>query len=296
VTLILGMVGPQYAVLVSDRRITWMNATTGQPEKALDSDVKTFNFAGSSLVGFTGVARLEGLRMEAWLQDALDGVPPQDYRKATMAKIAAVFKKEGLEHVPHAFLGVCFMGYNGMKKVPGWWIISNAIDDQGNFSPSFLSSTWQSRFRAMRPGEHALRTVGYPIPAALKAEAEHLVTEAMRRDKGNPVPVVNLLVELTHQVSLKSGGLVGSSVLISTLPRSAVPALYASIRLGGSISDSEWRGTPIGLSYSRNFVGQGETRSYAPAIISPEVRLMGFQAELGRTTEFGPQDGFIKKP
>lgn len=76
-TLIISVLTDQYVALVSDRRITTTGG--GKPKRQEDSDIKTFNLYGQFIMGFTGLARIDGLRMEAWVSKVLTGVPAHEY-------------------------------------------------------------------------------------------------------------------------------------------------------------------------------------------------------------------------
>ena len=71
-TEIISVLTDEYVALVSDRRVTWSD---GRQE---DTDTKTFNLFGQFLMGFTGLARIGGYRVERWVADILRDVPTEE--------------------------------------------------------------------------------------------------------------------------------------------------------------------------------------------------------------------------
>lgn len=75
-TLITFVVTSEYVVLASDRRQTTF--VGGVPTTFEDVALKTFLLRGQLLMGYTGVAVLDGKPMEHWVADLLRGVRPND--------------------------------------------------------------------------------------------------------------------------------------------------------------------------------------------------------------------------
>ena len=86
-TLIISVLTDEYVALVSDRRVTWSDG------RQVDTDTKTFNLYGEFLMGFTGLARIDGFRMERWVADALRSVPTDEYFNVLAQKMGTAFDR-----------------------------------------------------------------------------------------------------------------------------------------------------------------------------------------------------------
>lgn len=64
-TLILGYISDQYAVLASDRRVTWIDSD-GKVTLREDNENKAIVLTGQFIMGYTGFARLGGTKIEQW--------------------------------------------------------------------------------------------------------------------------------------------------------------------------------------------------------------------------------------
>jgi len=135
VTLIAGVLTDEYVALISDMRVTRLAG--GRIISQEDTDAKSIVLGGEFLMGFTGLARIDGLRIEAWISPVLDGVPTENYFEVLRQKIEEAFLRVGQAgRIPHAFLAV---GYGSLE--PGEAVqplsvtISNSFDAAGTFSP-----------------------------------------------------------------------------------------------------------------------------------------------------------------
>jgi hypothetical protein len=129
-----------------------------------DTDTKTFNMFGQFLMGFTGLTRIDGLRVERWVGKVLNGVPSTEYFRVLSKEIDAAFQRLGHSgKIPHAFLAV---GYASLR--PGGYgyaisvLISNSIDHEGQFSPEALSKSFHIYYDALGNRRQAIQTVGWP--------------------------------------------------------------------------------------------------------------------------------------
>src|SRR5436190_4683981 len=76
VTLIVPFMSREFVALATDRRITWqIGGASGRGE---DTENKAIVLAGH-LMGYTGFARLGGLKTEQWVVEKLGGVDPPSY-------------------------------------------------------------------------------------------------------------------------------------------------------------------------------------------------------------------------
>jgi hypothetical protein len=73
-TLITWAITPEYAVVVSDRRVTRMRG--GRAVSFEDEAMKTFLLNGQLLMGYTGLAEVGGTPMDFWVAELLAGDDP----------------------------------------------------------------------------------------------------------------------------------------------------------------------------------------------------------------------------
>ena len=140
VTLIISVLTDEYVALVSDRRVTWSDG------RQVDTDTKTFNLYGQFLMGFTGLARIDGFRMERWVADALRSVPTDEYFNVLAQKMGTAFdRRRSSDRKPQALLATGYASLQpGGRVYPMNVIISNSIDNNGDFRPARCSGS--SRF------------------------------------------------------------------------------------------------------------------------------------------------------
>ena len=138
VTLILAVLTDEYVALASDRRMTERRGS--QLIRQEDTDTKTFNLCGHFLMGFTGLARIGGHRMERWVAEKLTGVNTNDYFTVLAHEITKAFQDSGQTgRMPHALLAVGFERVTPTGDLrPMSIIVSNSLDSQGEFSPYSL--------------------------------------------------------------------------------------------------------------------------------------------------------------
>jgi hypothetical protein len=151
VTLIISTLTEQYVALMSDRRITWI-----QNKKIIrqeDTDTKTFNLFGQFLMGFTGVARIDGWRIERWAMEIFRDVPTSEYFDVLAREITAVFQRNGSSgKVPHAFHAVGYTTFQpGGRVYPLAVTVSNSLDKNGRFSTEALGDTFRQPIKTGRP-------------------------------------------------------------------------------------------------------------------------------------------------
>src|ERR1700722_3039971 len=133
-TLIISVLTEQYVALVSDRRTTW--SIDRKITRQEDTDTKTFKLFGQFLMGFTGLARIDGWRIERWMMEILNGVPREEYFSTLARESDAAFQRLGIADTQaHAFLGVGYASDRpGGRVLPLCVTISNSLDRNDLFS------------------------------------------------------------------------------------------------------------------------------------------------------------------
>lgn len=268
-TLILGVSTPQFAVLSSDRRVT---TTRGQIDiSQQDSAGKTFNLAGHHLVGFAGLARLDGKNMERWVSDVLAYNPPSEYRPILAQSLTNSFKRTDHPTQPHSMLGVGFR-MRGGRLEPETWLVSNEANGGGAIGPEFVDSKFRSVALPPRHNGVRLTTVGHKVPTELFAHASAEIERLVRNDALAVGPVIELLLEVSREVARQSGGAVGESILVTTLPRTAYGDTEVQHYMG-PVSEKDLRTLSLSFYFPLQFQGPGANLRYQAGMISPKFHL-----------------------
>lgn len=275
------MATAEFAVLCADRRVT-RTTPSGALISQNDSDGKAFNFAGRSLVGFTGRARLDGLRMEPWVARALAGVNANDQRRKLADALTAEFDRAKHPTAEHAFLGVGF-GQGSGRLTPEWWLVSNMVSSGGEVGPEFVDRGF--RVFTWRNAEPSVQAVGFPIDPVLRDMANSAIANAIAADRTDPRPVMDTLHTVARHTAERSNGTVGSTFLICSLPRTMYGKTNNLTMHMGRLTDSQWRTEPVGIYLEHDFRGgNGFPQYFYPSVIDP-----GFTA-VGMTYTAGPID------
>jgi hypothetical protein len=97
-----------WLALASDRRITWQIG--GAAADWEDTENKAVVLCGHFLLGYTGFARLGGVKTEQWVVDQLSGAAPSSYFRVltTEAQKAVDDLHVPLDRSGHAFVAVGF--------------------------------------------------------------------------------------------------------------------------------------------------------------------------------------------
>jgi hypothetical protein len=273
VTLIAGVLTDQYVAQISDLRVTRLVGQKVVSQE--DTDVKTIALGGQFLMGLTGLARIGGLRVEAWVSWVLKGVPQEEYFEVLREEIENAFVREGQAgKLPHAFLAVGYMTDRpGGKVRPVSITISNSFDATGTFSPAALVSE-QFRINVEQLGNRRqfIVSVGYPMHSTARKALEHRVRIVAKGDPGNPALTIWPLLTALRDTARRSGGFVGTTALFASMPRSALPDPSVS---SGQGVDYRTKVASVYLSDEAHHPADGAVRM--PATISQGVHLYGLK-------------------
>lgn len=108
-TLIAVLLADEYVLSVSDRRLCWIQ--NNEIIRREDSENKTVALCGHYLMGYTGLARIEGKPVQQWIVETLVSVPTERYFSTLVQAASTTFEQvhvspENLKR--HAFLAVGF--------------------------------------------------------------------------------------------------------------------------------------------------------------------------------------------
>ncbi len=272
-TLIAGVLTDEYVALISDLRVTKLAGSKVVSQE--DTDVKTIALGGQFLMGFTGLARIDGLRVEAWVSSVLLGVPQERYFEILREEIEKVFLRQGQAgKVPHAFLSVGYMTDRPGGQVKPFSItISNSFDPSGTFSPA-ASVSEQFRIHVEQLGNRRqfVASAGYPMHPTARIALEHRIRVVAKGDSGNPALTVWPLLTALRDTARRSDGFVGTTALFASMPRSALPD--ATISSGQGV-DYRTKVASIYLPDEAHHPADGAFRM--PASISPGMHMYGLK-------------------
>jgi hypothetical protein len=260
-TLIISAVIGDYAVQVSDRRLTYSDGRIFDDEAN-----KAVVFCGRVVFAYTGLGYLGRQRTDAWLTQALvnarteslsvalDAVARQANDRLRSIHLAKVHKRL-------AFVGV---GWSIQRHAPFLrpiiCSVSNAHADDGSWLPE-AEAEFMVRY-SIGPEQPSYNVVssGYLLPA----KQASLVRRSIRRcfDRGTgPEPAARLLVRAVQAVSVVERT-VGSRLMVSCVPKHAVlhPEQQMLTNLDPS-SDLTTRGT---ASFAYVYASRNEAIQYGP--------------------------------
>jgi hypothetical protein len=254
-----------------------------------DTDTKTFNLFGQFLMGFTGLARIDGLRVERWVSKVLSDVPTHEYFDILTREIDTAFRRHGHSgKVPHAFLAV---GYASLRPgghiYPMNVIISNSINQDGIFSEQSLSDNFRIFIDPIGNRARVIRSVGWPMRESAIRALEHRIRVVTKGEPSNPSLSIGPLVTALRDTARHSMKHVGSAALFTSLPRCAAPC--ASVTMG----QVDFRQTTAALYLPDGVRGADEATMYVPACIGPQLHIMGIRFYEGKpSTPLGQEEGW----
>jgi hypothetical protein len=283
-TLILAVLTDEYVALASDRRVT--ERRDMRITRQEDTDTKTFNICGHFLMGFTGLARIDGHRIERWVVDVLAGVDTKDYFEVLREEIDSAFHRLGYAGlIPHAFLAVGFARVRPTDDLrPLSIVISNSLDQENRFSSGALGSDFKIHAEPLGNRRQQVLAVGWPVSDDDMATLDYRVRIAARGEPTNPALSLAPLVLALRATADRSQDHVGHSVLYASLPRKAVPAPYVSA------GKPDARNQPISLFLPQRVRSARPSDIYAPAIVCPELSMIGLQ--ISTQGPIGPTEGY----
>jgi hypothetical protein len=283
-TLILAALTDEYVALASDRRMTVRRGNRIIRQE--DTDTKTFSICGHFMMGFTGLARIDGHRMERWVVEVLSGVPEADYFTVLTDEITAAFRRLGhTGRIPHAFLAVGFARDRQTTDLrPLNIIISNSLDSKGNFSVNSLGDKFRLNAEPLGNRRQLVRSVGWPVADDTASTLDYRIRVAARGEPLNPALTVAPLVLAIRDTASASRDAVGESVLFTSLPKKSVPAPFVTV---GQVNMKE---APSAIFLPQNVRHPRKADTYAPALICPSIMMTGIAV----STEgpIGPEEGY----
>jgi hypothetical protein len=226
-TLILGCLTHDYAVQVSDRRITlWPNYKLVDDERN-----KAVQFHNCFSFSFTGLGVLDGLPTAEWIiklgikspssLSSLNDFVKMVKDEATKS-IASINAPTNVKRL--AFTGVGFATFNiGDKQqtLPAQLVISNAWDYSNKIPFDEAQDSFKTGAYILPLQRKFMLT--FPMGANLSSKEIHLLNRLIRRaiDKTSPFGIAEILCRAIRQIADRDKT-VGKSLMVNILPRVAV--------------------------------------------------------------------------
>jgi hypothetical protein len=283
VTLIVYVLTEEYVLLASDRRVVTFQGKTQISKE--DKGLKTFILRGQMLMGYTGIAELDGASMEEWVAGRLNGVRPNAIPEALAQGMQEYFDRHPeVAKAPHHFRLAGF-AYNPGRTPSKWplgYEVGNchwqAVGDQVRATGVLPRFGWrETRFGNRR---QAVGAVGYPYSLRALRDLEAKVRLARRANPYDPSLVFGDVIAFMRAVAARSDGYVGDTILLTSMPKTATPMenIRWAVPLGPE-GMSAARSEPFAMMLP---AGSTDGQTYLPAMIYPGIQVI-------RAT-FGPTD------
>lgn len=280
-TLITFAVTPEYVVMASDRRLT--SSAGGRIIDMSDRATKTTLLWGQMLMGYTGVAILDGKPMEMWAAEVISDVEPADAPQALADAMNTHYaKNRHLRGTPHLFQLAGFA--HNPNRTPSSWPIGIRVGNCGwgaqGKSIQFLPPVgdFQVRYNAMGNHKLIVGAIGARYPVAAIANLRRTVKFAVRANPSDPGRIFPALVNFTRLVASSSGGTVGEVVTVSSLPRAIVPSqeLGWTVPVGDQLPSKTEQ-------FSHTFYpdDSADRVEWLPAIVTRDLALSGMTVAPG---------------
>jgi hypothetical protein len=217
-TLILSAVAGEYAIQVSDRRLTDFNGRLYDDEAN-----KAVLFCGRMAFSYTGLGFMGRKRMDDWLTQALVNARTESLSDAvySLAQQATVkFKKIGLnrEQKRHAFVSVGWARLRNENFLsPILCSVSNAHTANGEWMTE-AEDEFTVHY-SVGPGQSAFSVLssGQTFPVGELSKLRRKIRRCLEHNTG-PEPVVKYLVQDIHRVAARNRT-VGRSMMVVSLPK-----------------------------------------------------------------------------
>jgi hypothetical protein len=253
-TLILTCATPQFALQVSDRRVTWVRGPHAG-HLADDARNKALVIGGHLAFAYTGLAEIGVERTDDWLLGSLEGIQRLDIRTVSeriAAQASGAFATLPLSPAEkrHAFVGVGWMAHGTPPRDleperaqqalfaalrPAIVAISNALDDRWDWL-SEAEATFRILVRHLAVqggGPLAFASAGAALTPGESADLTRVLNRLTERVHG-AVPYLRVLAAMIRRVAARTST-VGRDLMVTLLPRNAVGRTGVTIPLGGTI-------------------------------------------------------------
>jgi hypothetical protein len=281
-TLILACATRDFAILVSDRRVTWLRGPNAG-RTADDGRNKAVVVAGHIAFAYTGLAEIGITRTDDWLQENLQALEPLNIK--TVSERIAERATTAFAAIPsppnekrQAFVGVGWFARGAppdesdasraldavrSAAQPVIVAISNALDDRWDWR-SEAEAKFRSQARGLSkssPDPFAFASAGVPLTTDETHDVQRVLNRLSARVRG-PEPYVRVLVSAARRVAARSSG-VGADLMVAVVPRNAVGTGGFAMTFDGSIPRDTTStfylpaASRVGVLYGPHYVDRG---------------------------------------
>lgn len=292
-TLILSCLTPDFAIQVSDRRLTQLDGDVIEDEAN-----KALLFCGHSSFAYTGLARIGHERADEWLMERIASAPSVftglEEAKRQATDRLRTWSPAGLRPSQRrrvrriAFVGVAFLRHpaGGLHAV--YLVLSNFFDGRGGWlqEADVTFDWWQ---RALGEARSEVFSAGVNLPAIQKTAVARSVSRAVDRDAG-AMACVRLLVDATREVARQNTA-VGPNVMCVILRREHLspgdPSVASEpIPLDPTVPDIDRfreRPSPAGISWMYVPASTARLVHHGPVLACGDMMMKGMV--FGRTDD-----------
>jgi hypothetical protein len=223
-TLILGCITKDYVALASDRRLTRYEPGSPRHGEAItDNRNKNIVYCNHIHIGYTGLASIDGQRMDLWVADKLAGAQTaQEAFENFTDEATRAFKPIQPDLRGHSFLAVGWITPSSSPDslLPAFILVSNNMNDRWQVLAQPEEHFTRRAYSMASPSECQLRWVGRGVTAN-EAEQHHQYLLGHVRRGGDPAGAALILANCIRTVA-KRDAAVGKGILLSVLSKSAV--------------------------------------------------------------------------
>lgn len=220
-TLILSCITQDYVVQVSDRRLT----KNGQLEDNETNKVVVWN--GMQIFGYTGVAELgPSKQTDQWMTEVLSPVP--NFAAALDALRESTDKEFKRKNYSkrirfHAYVGV---GWGAFKAKPSEWracvsVVSNYTNCRGDILSVPLDKLATDFYVLPEDLDFYMVAAGQSLSQDETTHFLRIMRKAIKKGSKTSI-IVGIMSDLVRHVSERNS-MVGDSLMVAVLPKSAVP-------------------------------------------------------------------------
>lgn len=232
-TQVISAITQNYVLLVADRQLTFLDGPK-RGQRMDDNACKLVSLCNMSGIGYTGLARIDGIPTHEWIAKTLASERCSD--PGVASRLLAERAGVALSSVPLDLRRQTFViaGWGYIKNLNGLrsclCVVTNMMDNSGKMLPK-ASQSFTVLLKALRDNEDlAVHAVGEPLLLERGQRLERNLRKFISKDI-SPKAALRLLVdEIIHTSTFSNT--VGKNVLGLCIPRRAV---RASIESGQSV-------------------------------------------------------------
>jgi hypothetical protein len=277
-TQIIAVLTKDYALLASDRRLTYADGLLRGQTKEED-ECKLVSLCSINTIAYTGLANIEGSPTHRWIATALAERNCND--PGTASRVLQERATNAFMHVPPEFRAQIFL-------IAGWWQYENPpglrahfftitnLHDRTGRPLAEPSATFTSLLRVLRDEEDLLlRVMGQPLREERHLELLRNVRRLVSREIG-PKETLRLLVDEIVNTSLReSNKTVGTKILACCVPRQSAERLFQT----GHYTMLAKQPDENVVTFTYFEPGYNEFRQYGPTVTCGEVATTNFKGE-----------------